>query len=214
MSRPISLLAALVVLLGLAFSPAARAAADSDRAISGNPSLSVIGRAPPFTLRDTSGKAASLSDYRGQVVLLAFVFTTCPGVCPLISKQMEALQNGLKSDGSFGAKASLISVTVDPQTDTAPVLAKYAKTYGADPAGWRFLRESAAKTKPVLKAYDEWTKLLPKGDIDHPARVYLIDQQGNIREIYSLTFFNEKQALIDIKALLGDGATSERTTTQ
>lgn len=42
----------------------------------------------------------------------------------------------------------------------------------------------------------------PKGELDHPARVYLIDQRGNIREIYSLAFFNEKQALIDIKALL------------
>jgi cytochrome oxidase Cu insertion factor (SCO1/SenC/PrrC family) len=51
----------------------------------------------------------------------------------------------------------------------------------------------------VLKAYDEWTKLLPKGELDHPARVYLIDQKGNIREIYSLAFFNEKQALIDIR---------------
>jgi cytochrome oxidase Cu insertion factor (SCO1/SenC/PrrC family) len=54
----------------------------------------------------------------------------------------------------------------------------------------------------VLKAYDEWTKLLPKGEIDHPARVYLIDRTGNIREIYSLAFFNEKQALLDMKALL------------
>ena len=59
-----------------------------------------------------------------------------------------------------------------------------------------------AKSRPVIKAYDEWTKLLPKGDIDHPARVYLIYQKGNIREIYSLAFFNEKQALIDMRKLL------------
>lgn len=57
-------------------------------------------------------------------------------------------------------------------------------------------RESPEKTKPVLKAYDEWTKLLPKGELDHPARVYMIDQRGNIREIHSLAFFNEKQALL------------------
>ena len=44
--------------------------------------------------------------------------------------------------------------------------------------------------------------MLPKGEIDHPARLYLIDQKGNIREIYSLAFFNEKQALIDIRTLL------------
>jgi cytochrome oxidase Cu insertion factor (SCO1/SenC/PrrC family) len=63
-------------------------------------------------------------------------------------------------------------------------------------------RESPENLTPVLKAYDEWTKLLPTSEIDHPARVYLIDRPGDIREIYSLAFFNEKQALLDMKALL------------
>ena len=185
----------------------ALSAAEIPGPVSANPSLSVIARAPAFSLRDPSGKAVRLSDYRGRVVLLAFIFTTCPGVCPLISQQMAVVQNGLKQEGLFGSKANLLSVTVDPKTDTAAVLAEYARTYGADAAGWRFLRETPEKTKPVLKAYDEWTKLLPKGELDHPARVYLIDLKGNIREIYSLAFFNEKQALIDIKALLAETRT-------
>jgi protein SCO1 len=199
----------LAILVPLALSVASTAfAADApgDEAISANPSLSVIARAPEFSLRDPSGQLVRLSSYQGRVVLLAFVFTTCPGVCPLISKQMSALQESLKQEGLFGHRANLVSVTVDPETDTAAVLAKYAKSCGADPAGWRFLRETPEKTKPVLKAYDEWTKLLPKGELDHPARVYLIDQRSNIREIYSLAFFNEKQALIDIKALLADAS--------
>lgn len=173
-----------------------------EQAVSANPTLSVIAPAPEFTLLDTSGTPVRLSDYRGRVVLLAFVFTTCPGVCPMISKQMAALQDGLKQEKLFGTKAYLLSVTVDPDKDTAEVLARYAKIFGADPTGWRFLRETPRKTQPVLKAYDEWTKLLPKGELDHPARVYLIDRHGNIREIYSLAFFNERQALLDIKALL------------
>ena len=171
-------------------------------AVSANPALTVIARAPDFALRDTQGSTVRLSDYRGRVVLLAFVFTTCPGVCPLISRQMSALQAGLKEAGLFGKQANLLSVTVDPETDTAKVLAEYAQKFDADSAGWRFLRETPAKTKPVLKAYDEWTRLLPKGEIDHPARVYLIDQKANIREIYSLAFFNEKQALIDMRKLV------------
>lgn len=192
------------VLPALAVPGAAVMAAEppSDQAISTTPSLSVIAKAPDFTLRDTADKPVKLSEYRGRVVLLAFIFTTCPGVCPLISKQMEYIQTKLKSAGLFGRQAVMLSVTIDPDTDTKPVLVAYASQYGADPAGWRFLRESQDKTKPVLKAYDEWTKKLPKGDLDHPARVYLIDRQGNIREIYSLAFFNEKQALIDIQALL------------
>ena len=182
--------------------PLSAAQTPPEPAVSANPRLSVIARAPDFILRDTKGSSVRLSDYRGHVVLLAFVFTTCPGVCPLISRQMSELQGALKSAGLFGGQANLVSVTVDPETDTAKVLADYAQKFGADPAGWRFLRETPQKTRPVLKAYDEWTKLLPKGEIDHPARVYLIDQKGNIREIYSLAFFNEKQAFIDIRTLL------------
>jgi protein SCO1/2 len=193
--------AVLCLTLG-AVPPLSAAGASPEPAVSANPNLSVIARAPDFAMRDTKGSAVRLSDYRGRVVLLAFIFTTCPGVCPLISRQMFDLQAGLKEAGLFGRKANLLSVTVDPETDTAKVLAEYAQKFGADPAGWRFLRETRAKTQPVLKAYDEWTKLLPKGELDHPARVYLIDQKGNIREIYSLAFFNEKQALIDIRKLL------------
>ena len=177
-------------------------AAEMPGPVSANPTLSVIARAPAFTLKDTAGKTVRLSDYQGRVVLLAFIFTTCPSVCPLISQQMSILQDGLKKEGAFGAKAGMLSVTVDPQTDTAAVLANYAQKYKADPSGWRFLRETPERTKTVLKSYDEWTRLLPKVGLDHPARVYLIDQMGNIREIYSLSFFNEKQALIDMRKLL------------
>src|SRR5271169_388550 len=81
------------------------AAPSGDEAISTNPNLSVIARAPEFSLRDPSGKPVRLSDHQGRVVLLAFVFTTCPGVCPLISKQMSALQESLKQEGLFGRRA-------------------------------------------------------------------------------------------------------------
>src|SRR3954465_14639098 len=112
--------------LSFALASGARA---GEPAVSANPPLSVIARAPQFTLRDTEGRVVRLSDYRGQVVLLAFIFTTCPGVCPLISTQMSALQAALKSDGLFPEKARLVSVTVDPKTDTPEVLARYAKMF-------------------------------------------------------------------------------------
>jgi protein SCO1/2 len=198
------------LLLALVVCAAAPAQAAQDQAVSANPTLSVIARAPDFALKDPGGDTVRLAGYRGRVVLLAFVFTSCPGVCPMISQQMAALQGRLKQERLFGSKAAMLSVTVDPDTDTEEVLAEYARTFGADPAGWRFLREEAPRLDPVLKAYDEWTKLLPsrrgaqRAELDHPARVYLIDPAGNIREIYSLAFFNEKQALLDMKKLLSE----------
>ena len=95
---------------------------------------------------DTAGKPVRLSDYRGRTVLLAFIFTTCPGVCPLISKQMEYLQRELKAAGLFGRQAMMLSMTIDPETDSAAALAEYASQYGADrPVGASCVKR---KTRP------------------------------------------------------------------
>jgi protein SCO1/2 len=97
-----------------------------------------------------------------------------------------------------------VSITVDPERDTAAALAEYAARFGAVDPNWRFLREQPPQLRPVLAAYDEWTRPLPDGDIDHPARVYLIDRRGDIREIYALSFFDERQVYLDIEALLAE----------
>jgi len=57
---------------------------------------------------------------------------------------------------------------------------------------------------PVLAHDDEWMRRLPNGDIDQPARLHLIDRAGRIREIYGLGLFDERQAFLDIRALLGE----------
>jgi protein SCO1/2 len=198
-------LTALSGLSALADERGAGATVPRTENLTASPRLSVIAPAPDFNLLDTAGRNVALSDYRGRVVLLAFIFTSCPGVCPLISRQMAALQTELKNQGLFPQRASLLSVTVDPETDSAEVLSNYARSFDADPTGWRFLRDEPAKLRKVLATYDEWTKRMPKGEIDHPARVYLVDSQGRIREIYSLSFFDERQAKLDILVLLKEG---------
>jgi cytochrome oxidase Cu insertion factor (SCO1/SenC/PrrC family) len=70
------------------------------------------------------------------------------------------------------------------------------------PQAWRLLREEPERLGPALAADDEWTRRAPRGEIDHPARLHLIDARGRVREIYSLAFFDERQALLDIQALL------------
>jgi protein SCO1/2 len=95
-------------------------------------------------------------------------------------------------------------VTVNPERDSAAALQDYARRFEANDANWLFLREQPAQLRPVLAAYDEWTKRLSDGDLDHPARVYLIDRQGMIREIYALSFFDERQVFHDIQMLVGE----------
>ncbi len=201
--------------LTLALCPAAWAHEKDDRArpapgtalgpeslaISAHPRLNVIAPAPEFALLDPTGAAVRLSELRGQVVLVAFIYTTCTTVCPILGQQMATLQRRVKQDKLLRGRVMLLSVTVDPSRDSAAALTSYASALGADPAGWKFLRETNEAIAPVLAAYREWTKPMPGGELDHPARVHLIDADGRIREIYSLAFFDPRQAIIDIRSL-------------
>ena len=175
--------------------------AAASRSISPHPHLNVIAPAPEFALHDSGGALVRLSDLRGKVVVIAFVFTSCTTVCPILGQQMATLQKRVKNDKLLHSRVILLSVTVDPSKDSAAVLARYATNLGADPAMWKFLRDSPESLAPVLVAYHEWTRAMPDGEVDHPARVHLVDADGQLREIYSLAFFDPRQALIDIRSL-------------
>src|SRR5437867_5893585 len=166
------------------------------------PSLAVIRPAPDFALPDVAGADVKLSGLRGSIVLLSFIYTSCTAACPLLTQRMAVLQTRLTEAGLFPAQVNFVSVTVDPDRDSPAVLARYAQAFTANPPGWRMLRSDRDRLGPVLASYDEWTRRLPNGDIDHPARLHLIDRAGRVREIYSLGLFDEKQALLDIRALL------------
>jgi protein SCO1/2 len=172
-----------------------------DPALSATPSLPRIKPAPDFALPDTTGRLVRLSGLRGHVVLVSFIYTSCTDACPLVIQRMAVLGDRLERDG-LGARVLLLSITVDPTRDSPEVLARYAARFRANPARWRFLRDEPGRLEAVLAAYDEWTRARPGGDIDHPARLYLIDSGGVVREIYSLTFFDQRQAFLDIRALL------------
>lgn len=157
------------------------------------PYMAVIREAPDFALKDVQGRSIRLAALKGKPVLVAFIYTTCAGACPLLSARMSRLQEML---GEARIPAAFVSVSVDPQRDDAKTLAAYAKRFDAKP-DWHFVRGEPG----MLTAYEEWTERLPSGELDHPARLHLIDAQGRVREIYSLAFFDEEQAFFDIKAL-------------
>jgi protein SCO1 len=182
----------------------------SSAGLSTQPSLAVIRTAPDFSLLDPYGRPVHLADYRDRVVLLAFIYTSCPSACPLITQRMAVLQRRLADARVFPRRVSLISVTIDPTRDSGPVLARYAREFGANAEGWWFLTEKPERLRPMLAAYDEWTKPQPDGEIDHPARLHLIDGRGRTREIYSLALFDERQAFYDIHALLRESGSADR----
>jgi protein SCO1/2 len=164
--------------------------------------LPVIKLAPNFALHTQEGRSMRLSDLRGKVVLLDFFYASCPDFCPAVTGKMATLQRRLKRQGLLGREVVLLSASFDPRRDTLDGLRRYASAMRADPGGWYFLRGGDAETGKLVQDYDVWVKPSPDGSFDHSMRIYLIDREGRIREIYNYTFFSVEQALLDIRSLL------------
>ena len=89
--------------------------------------LPTIGQAPDFTLTSQDGATVSLHDFRGKVVAIAFIYTYCTDVCPMLTAHMASVQEKLGS--AFGPKIAFVSITVDPERDTPEVLKEYAAEF-------------------------------------------------------------------------------------
>jgi protein SCO1 len=172
--------------------------------LTARPKLATIKRAPPIVLHDAQGRNVRLKDLHGRVILVSFIYTTCTTACPLLTERMAQLRDRLRSTGEWGSLVNFLSITVDPDRDSAEHLRDYAELFGDGDEAWRFLRDEPERLRPVLAAYGEWIRPLADGELDHPARLFLIDGQGNVREIYALSFFDERQAFLDIHALIAE----------
>ena len=97
--------------------------------------LPVIGPVAGFTLTNQDGQATTLADLSNRVWIADIIFTRCAGSCPIMSKQMESLQEALPA----ASRARLVTLTTDPDFDTPPILKKYGDRYGANSNHWTFL---------------------------------------------------------------------------
>jgi protein SCO1/2 len=167
--------------------------------------LAVIQRAPDFTLTTQDDKPLALADFKGKVVLVSFVFTTCNGTCPATTSRMVQVQQELVRRGHAKKDTvRLVSITVDPTRDTPDVLKSYMKRFGAESPSWTMLTGSADDVAKVCDAWGIWTKPAAGGQLDHPSRIFLVDQEGRIREIYDLGFLKPAWVLEDIELLLNE----------
>jgi protein SCO1/2 len=162
-------------------------------------SLPSYASVPEFSLTDQTGeKFDSASALDGHVWVADFMFTTCPGPCPRMSKQMSEVQAALQ-----GTDARMISLTVDPDHDTPPVLAKYAAYYSARPGVWFFLTGDAETLRHLDRDVFKLGDI--DGTLDHSTRFVLVDRKSQVRGFY-LT--SEPDAIsrvtADAKALLKD----------
>jgi protein SCO1/2 len=164
--------------------------------------LAVIQQAPDFSLTTQDCGTLKMSDLKGKVCLVSFVFTTCNGTCPATTHRMGQVQAALDKAGLKDDRVRLLSITLDPARDTADVLRKYMELYDADPANWTFLTGDKERVNKVIAAWGMWARPAANGQLDHPSRVFLVDKKGRVREIYNLGFFKAAWVLEDIQLLL------------
>jgi len=148
--------------------------------------------APEFSLVDHHGEARSLSDHRGETVLLFFGFARCPDVCPLT---LERLRRALDGMGGAADHARVLLVTVDPEHDTPAVLAEYAAQFGdrvialtGDPEELAAVRRAYgvyAESVPSSAVHSDHADRAPAGTdvpmVMHTDAVFGIDRAGRIR---------------------------------
>ncbi len=148
---------------------------------------------PDFSFTERNGQALSHEDLVGSVWIADFIFTSCAGPCPQMSRHMQRLQKDLSELESL----RLVSFSVDPERDTPEVLRAYGERYDADPQRWLFL------TGPMDRMYDIAIKgfkitvetARENNEIIHDTRFILVDAESTIRGYYDSASADDLQRL-------------------
>ncbi|MDJ0848739.1 MAG: SCO family protein [Myxococcota bacterium] len=138
--------------------------------------------APDFRLTDQAGGEVSLDSLRGTTLLLDFVYTACPGPCPVQTARHVELQRSLSAE--VRERTRFVSISLDPERDTPEALRAYAEARGADLGHWSFLTGPSDAVARVVKSFGVGSLRKPDGEIEHLMATFLIDGDGRIAERY------------------------------
>ncbi len=138
---------------------------------------------PDFGFVDQHGQPRRLRDFRGQAVVLTFIYTRCPlpNFCPLMTKNFQELQARFSKE--FPGKAHLLSVTLDPDFDTPQVLKNYAAASQADLAMWTFATGTREQMDFVTELFGVYRETA-NGLINHDLRTALISPEGKLVHVW------------------------------
>lgn len=142
--------------------------------------------APAIVLDNYLGRRVTLAQYRGRAVLVTFLYTHCPDVCPLIADNLRAVLNRL---GPAAARAQVIAVSVDPSGDTPQSVAAFLRAH-AMAGRMQYLIGSAAQ---LARTWAAWSVGSTRDTtspelVSHSALVYGITASGQLKTIYPADF--------------------------
>lgn len=213
---------AALVLLVLAAPPALRAAADPTQPLAprmefvpppaGSYRLQRIERAPEARLIDASARPTPLSSVtRGKITLLSFFYTYCTNAlgCPFAYRTLMELRERLLADVSLARRVRFVNISFDPTNDTPEALRLYGGKLLDDPRfEWRLLSAHSVRALlPLLDAFGQDVDVVtdakgrPTRVRNHMLKMFLLDDEGVVREIYTLEFLIPPVLLNDIRTL-------------
>ena len=175
----------------------------------GSYNLPPLGKAADGLVLSSNGDAVKLSELMvGKITVLSFIYRACDDIngCPLATYVMQQLRSSLETDKDLGDKVRLISLSFDPGNDTPESMDAYKNSFAKSDVEWHFVTTESHETlTPILSAYNQpisRSSLASGSDsINHLLRVYLIDEQQSIRNIYSANLLHADTLLNDIKTL-------------
>lgn len=164
-----------------------------------------IGPAPSFMLTTQDNAQLKLTDLRGKVVAVTFIFTTCKDTCPVLTAKLVGVQRKLAADVS--PNVAFVAISLTPKHDTPDVLKAYADAHNADLSRWTFLTGDAKQIQALAKQYGVFVKAKKSADdVDHGFLTSIIDRAGIIRVQYMGVRFEPSELLADLQALVKEFA--------
>ncbi|HWX43973.1 MAG TPA: SCO family protein, partial [Solirubrobacteraceae bacterium] len=155
--------------------------------------------APGLSLRNYLGERVNVSSYRGRAVLVTFLYTHCPDVCPLITANLRVAQNLL---GAGAGRAEIIAVSVDPRGDTPKTVGAFLKVHGMT-GRMKYLIGTAHELGEVWKRWGVGSEADARNPelVDHSALVYGIDASGRLRTVYISNDWKPSEIAHDVPLL-------------
>jgi cytochrome oxidase Cu insertion factor (SCO1/SenC/PrrC family) len=162
----------------------------------------LAGKKPSFSLTERSGKSFDTAELKGNVWVVTFFYTSCPGPCFRQSQALQQVQKDLA-----GRDVRFVSITCDPGVDTPAQLRKYAERFNADPARWLFLTGEFDSIQGIAQKQF----LLPLDNQSHSDRAIVIDHRGEIRDVFDTLDPDEMKKMTKLLIELDDAAEAARS---
>jgi protein SCO1 len=152
---------------------------------------------PAFLYTDQNGKPYGSDSLKGKIYVADFFFTSCPNICPVLTKNLVTVQEKFRNDKDF----RIVSFSLDPKRDSVAALKKYAEKYKITTPQWHFL---TAPKEDIMNIIGENGYLIARpipgadpNSMQHSKFIVLVDKEGHIRGSYDGTNIDEIQRLVE-----------------